>query len=140
MGTLTGKLRQKDRRVTGPRKAVLEALQRHPHPMTIKEIHGALLKMEVDLATVYRSIHMLREMALVKRFDFGDGVARFEMIGDGDREHHHHLVCQKCARIVEVEECFPPALEAGIAARHGFAQVTHNLEFFGTCPLCQNKR
>lgn len=139
MGTLAGKLRQKSRRVTGPRQAILEILRRHRHPLTIKDIHSELPQGEVDLATVYRSMHMLQEMELVKRFDFGDGIARFEMLTEGEREHHHHLVCRKCTTVVEIEECFPAELEKRIAKANGFTGVTHTLEFFGICPSCQKK-
>lgn len=66
-----------------------------------------------DLATIYRSMHLLEKMGMVKRFDFGDGAARFELVGENDDGHHHHLVCTN------------------------FKAVTHKLEFFGICPECQ---
>ena len=108
---LAEKLRRKSRRVTGPRQAILEILRRHPHPMSNKEIFGALPKGEGDLATVYRSLHLLEGMKMVKRFDLGDGVARFELLAEGDDGHHHHLVCTRCAKVVEIEECFTRELE-----------------------------
>jgi Fur family transcriptional regulator, ferric uptake regulator len=134
---LTQKLRRRDRKVTGPRQAILEALRRQRRPLSIKEIFGALPTGDCDLATVYRSMHLLESMGIVKRFEFGDGVARFELLGEGDDGHHHHLVCTNCSDIVELEECFPEALEKNIASRSGFKFVTHKLEFFGLCPRCQ---
>ena len=76
-------------------------------------------------------------MKMIKRFDFGDGVARFELLAEGDDGHHHHLICTQCAMIVEVEECFPPEFEEKIAAKNGFRTVSHKLEFFGVCGACQ---
>ena len=73
--------------------------------MTTKEIFEALSKNECDLATVYRSMRLLEDMGMVKRFDFGDGTARFELLEEGDDGHHHHLVCTRCAEIVELDEC-----------------------------------
>lgn len=106
--------------------------------MTVQEVRKALGSSRCDLATVYRSVGMLVELKLVQRFDFGDGVARFELIGEhGHGHHHHHLVCQRCTRIVEIEDCFPEELERSIAERNGFKAVTHRLEFFGLCPDCQ---
>ena len=134
---LTEQLRRKSRRVTGPRQAILEILRRHPHPMSSKEIFGALPKGEGDLATVYRSLHLLEEMRMVKRYDLGDSVARFELLADGDDGHHHHLVCTRCAKVVEIEECFTTEFEEKIAATNGFKSITHKLEFFGVCPGCQ---
>ena len=56
-----------------------------------------LPKDQCDLATIYRSMHLLEKMGMVKRFDFGDGAARFELIGEDDDGHHHHLVCTRCS-------------------------------------------
>ena len=140
LAELTGRLRQHDRKVTGPRQAILDVLRRHPHPLTNKEIHAALPPGDCDLATIYRSMHLLEEMGMVQRFDFGDGAARFELRGAEDDGHHHHLVCLRCTSIVELADCFPRELEERIAARNGFAAITHKLEFFGICPDCQRGR
>lgn len=82
-------------------------------------------------------MHLLEEMGMVKRFDFGDRAARFELVGEDNDGHHHHLVCTRCTEVVEIEECSIHELEEQIAARNGFATVTHKLEFFGICPRCQ---
>ena len=137
MSALTGRLRRQARKITGPRQAILELLRQHPHPFTNKEILAALPRGRCDLATIYRAMHLLEEMGMVKRFDFGDGTARFELVGEGDNAHHHHLVCTRCAKVIEIGECFPPNLESRIAAANGFKSVTHRLEFFGLCPECQ---
>ncbi|MEK7676318.1 MAG: Fur family transcriptional regulator [Verrucomicrobiota bacterium] len=137
LADLTGKLRAKSRKITGPRQAILEVLRQHRHPLTNKEILATLAAGNCDLATVYRSMHLLENMGMVKRFDFGDGVARFELLGEGEDGHHHHLICTECSAVVEIEECFPCALEQTIAASNGFKAITHKLEFFGICPQCQ---
>ena len=137
MSALTGRLRGQSRKITGPRQAILEILRRHPHPMTNREIFAAMPKGRCDLATIYRAMHLLEEMGMVQRFDFGDGAARFELVGENDDGHHHHLVCTQCSEVVEIEECFPEKIEKKIAAKNGFKAVTHKLEFFGICPDCQ---
>jgi Fur family ferric uptake transcriptional regulator len=137
MPALTDRLRRQSHKITGPRAAILEVLRAHPHPLTNKEIFSGLPKGQCDLATIYRSMHLLEKMGMVKRFDFGDGAARFELMKEGDDGHHHHLVCTKCSGVVEIEECFPEKIEVEIAAKNGFKSVTHKLEFFGICPDCQ---
>jgi Fur family transcriptional regulator, ferric uptake regulator len=134
---LTERLRRQSRRITGPRQAILEILRHHPHPMSNKEIFVRMAAGDCDLATVYRSMHMLESMGMVKRFDFGDGIARYELVAEGDDGHHHHLICTQCAGVVEIEDCFPEELEQRIAAENGFRAITHKLEFFGVCPGCQ---
>ena len=137
LAALTGRLRRQSRKVTGPRKAILDILRRHPHPLTNREILAAMPSGQCDLATVYRAMHLLEELGMVKQFHFGDGTARFELVAEGRQGHHHHLVCTRCARVVEIEECFAEAVEKRLAANNRFKAVTHKLEFFGLCPKCQ---
>ncbi len=134
---LTQRLRAGSRKVTAPRQAILDVLRRHASPLTNREIHAALGKADCDLATIYRNMHTLEAMGLVKRYDFGDGAARFELVKEGDDGHHHHLICTECAQVVEIEECFSSEVEQRIAQKNGFRAVTHRLEFFGVCPDCQ---
>jgi Fur family transcriptional regulator, ferric uptake regulator len=137
LSALKKRLRGQSRKITEPRAAILEILRRHPHPLTNKEIFSAMPKNQCDLATIYRSMHLLEKMGMVKRFDFGDGAARFELVGENDDGHHHHLICTKCSGVVEIEECFTEEIEKKMAAQNGFKAVTHKLEFFGLCPKCQ---
>jgi Fur family ferric uptake transcriptional regulator len=137
LSALTGRLRREARKITGPRAAILDILRHHPHPLTNKEIFAQLPKGHCDLATIYRAMQLLEKLGMVKRFDFGDGAARFELVEEGDDGHHHHLVCTRCAGVVEIEECFPAEIEQRIASANGFKAVTHRLEFFGLCPACQ---
>ena len=140
LSELTGRLRRLSRKITGPRQAILTLLRNQPHPLTNKQILAGMPKGQCDLATIYRAMHLLEKMKMVKRFDFGDGAARFELINEGDDGHHHHLVCRRCAQVIEIEECFPPQVESRIAAANGFTDVTHKLEFFGICPRCRRRR
>ena len=137
LSTLTDRLRRQARKITGPRKAILDLLRKSPHPLTNKEVLAALPSGHCDLATVYRAMHLLEDIGMVKQFDFGDGIARFELVAEGTDSHHHHLVCTRCAQVIELEECFKDELDERIAAKNGFKDVTHKLEFFGICPSCQ---
>ena len=137
LGDLGERLRSLSHKLTGPRQSILEVLRKNPHPLANKQIHAALPSGECDLGTVYRSMRLLEQAGIVKRFDFGDGLARYELLREGDDGHHHHLVCNRCASVVEIEECLAGELEARIARNSGFQAVTHRLEFFGVCPACQ---
>ena len=134
---LTRRLREQSHKITGPRESILNILRRRARPLSAREIFRALPPGDCDLATVYRSLHLLEGMHMVKRFDFGTGGARFELLPEGDDGHHHHLVCTRCSDVVEIEGCFPAELEQTIAHESGFTAVTHKLEFFGLCPRCQ---
>lgn len=134
---LAARLRRKSRKLTGARQAVLGILRGQPHPMSIKEIFAALPEGQCDLATIYRSMHLLERFAMVKRYDLGDGIARFELLSEGDDGHHHHLVCTSCAGVIEIDGCAITEIEERLARQNGFTAITHRLEFFGLCPQCQ---
>ena len=134
---LTEQLRSKSRKITGPRQAILEVMRQESHPVTTKEIMAALPTGVCDRVTIYRAMHLLETMELVRRFDFGDGTARFELVRGNTEDHHHHLICRACSVVIELEECFPSDLEKRIARDSGFQRLSHKLEFFGICPKCQ---
>lgn len=131
------RLREESRKLTGPRRAILQVLEEQARPLTNKEIFHYLPSRECDLATIYRSMPLLERLGLVKRFDLGEGVARYALLAEGCSGHQHHLVCTQCRRMVEVGDCIVRELEARVAAASRFVGVTHRLEFFGICPACQ---
>lgn len=135
--TLHERLRRKDCKITGPRRAILRVLADQSRPLSSQEIFRRLPKGEGDLATVYRSIQLLERLEMVKRFNLGDGVARFALLDERHHGHQHHLVCTRCASMVEIGDCIVRELEERVAARSKFKAVTHRLEFFGVCPACQ---
>ncbi|GAB3259643.1 Fur family transcriptional regulator [Nocardioides dilutus] len=122
-------------RPTRQRLAVAEVLASFDDFRSAQDIHELLAQRGdgVGLATVYRTLQKLAEAGEVDMLRTEDGEAIYRRCSDS---HHHHLVCRDCGRTVEVEG---PAVERwtrSIAAEHGYAQVSHTLEIFGTCPDC----
>lgn len=121
---------------TGPRMGLLTILIDEHGPFTIEELHHKLLKSRLentDLATVYRTMTRFEERGLVVRCDFGDGAVRYEM---ASQDHHHHIICQKCNKVTPLGPCRID-LTSLLPEGHGYQDVTHKLEFFGTCSHCQ---
>ncbi len=139
MSALTGQLRKFSRKVTGPRQLILSILRKQSRPLTTREILAAIPRNQCDLATIYRSMHLLEGMHMVRRVEFGDGATRFELAEEGGHDHHHHLVCTRCAEVVAIEDCVLSEIESRLAAASGFTGVTHRLEFFGICSRCQKR-
>ena len=122
-------------RPTRQRRAVQDALKSFDDFRSAQEIHELLGDRgeEVGLATVYRTLQLLAELGEVDVLRTEEGEAIWRRCSD---THHHHLVCRSCGATVEVEG---PAVErwtSAIASEHGFADISHNLEIFGTCPRC----
>ena len=122
-------------RPTRQRRAIAAALAANDEFHSAQEIHD-LLRQDgetIGLSTVYRTLQGLADGGEVDvlRNELGESVYR--RCSD---THHHHLVCRTCGATVEVEG---PAVEKwtrAIASAHGFSEVSHTLELFGTCPDC----
>jgi Fur family ferric uptake transcriptional regulator len=122
-------------RPTRQRRAVAAALHTVEDFRSAQEIHDLLRRNgeNVGLSTVYRTLQTLAEGGEVDVLRTEDGEAVYRRCSSS---HHHHLVCRGCGRTVEVEG---PAVERwadAMAAEHGFADVSHTLEIFGTCSDC----
>lgn len=90
---------------------------------------------KVGLTTVYRHLQALADAGEVDVLRGPDGEAVYRRCAAD--EHHHHLVCRSCGATVEVSG---PAVEAwaeAVATEHGYADVSHTLEVFGTCRRCR---
>lgn len=128
-------LRQAGLKLTRPRRALLEVLVREHGPFTIEELADKLQETPCDLATIYRNMDAFVALNLVKQCDFGDGMARFELLG-AEETHHHHIICRQCRQLELIELCVVRELEKLVRER-GYIQVTHSLEFYGICAQCQ---
>ncbi|MFD5323101.1 Fur family transcriptional regulator [Streptomyces sp. NPDC127092] len=126
-------------RSTKQRAAVSAALNEVDEFRSAQELHDMLKHRgdSVGLTTVYRTLQSLAEAGEVDALRTSDGETVYRRCSTGD--HHHHLVCRVCGKAVEVEG---PAVEQWaetIAAEHGFVNVAHTVEIFGTCAECAAK-
>ena len=122
-------------RPTRQRRAVAAALADVEVFSSAQEIHALLRSRgdDVGLTTVYRTLQALADYGEIDVLRTPDGESVYRQCSTG---HHHHLVCRTCGRTVEIEG---PAVESWAdktAAQHGFAEVEHTLEIFGTCTAC----
>lgn len=123
-------------RPTKQRLAVAGILETFEDFRSAQEIHGLLAKNgeNVGLATVYRTLQKLSESGEVDMLRTEDGEAIYRRCSD---THHHHLVCRNCGATVEVEGPTVERWTQAIAAEHGYHDISHTLELFGTCPACR---
>ncbi|WNI32012.1 Fur family transcriptional regulator [Streptomyces sp. ITFR-6] len=123
-------------RSTRQRTAVAAALDEVDEFRSAQELHDVLKHRgdSVGLTTVYRTLQSLADAGEVDVLRTTDGESVYRRCSTGD--HHHHLVCRVCGKAVEVEG---PAVEQWaetIAAQHGYVNVAHTVEVFGTCADC----
>ncbi|MFI0740922.1 Fur family transcriptional regulator [Streptomyces sp. NPDC021100] len=122
-------------RATKQRAAVAAALDEVDEFRSAQELHDMLRHRgaSVGLTTVYRTLQSLADAGEVDVLRTSEGEAVYRRCSSG---HHHHLVCRLCGKAVEVEG---PAVETWadtIAREHGFVDVAHTVEVFGTCGDC----
>ncbi|WP_280396902.1 Fur family transcriptional regulator [Nocardia carnea] len=126
-------------RTTRQRNAIAALLEDIDRFRSAQELHDELRKRGegIGLTTVYRTLQSLADAGMVDvlRTDNGESVYRQCSTG-----HHHHLVCRHCGRTVEVAGPTVEKWASSTAADHGFTEVSHTLEIFGTCHSCAGVR
>jgi Fur family ferric uptake transcriptional regulator len=126
-------------RTTRQRTAVADVLSRVDGFRSAQDLHD-LLRHEgatIGLTTVYRHLQALSESGQVDVLRTGDGEAVYRRCPT--QSHHHHLVCRSCGRSIEVEGPEVEAWASEIASAHGFTDVSHTVEVFGTCAACSRR-
>jgi Fur family ferric uptake transcriptional regulator len=131
-------LKRIDQRYTPGRRAMVEFLASHGHPVSISDIAAELP--EVPRSSAYRHLVDLQSAGVVRRIAASDEFARFELAEDLT-EHHHHLLCTSCGRVIDVTPT--PAFERTVdrvveelAAQQGFHPTSHALDIIGKCSSC----
>jgi Fur family ferric uptake transcriptional regulator len=121
----------------GARAAVIDLLDGQACALTAQEIEDELRSRDrrVGRASVYRALDVLVDHGLLARLEVGQGMARYEPVTPGG-EHHHHLVCERCGKLVAFDD---PALERAIeslAERLDLEVAEHEVLLRGACKRC----
>ncbi|MDB6114094.1 MAG: zur [Lacunisphaera sp.] len=128
------RIRNAQMRITKPRVAIIEALLRHPGPVSIERIHQEMGTDVCDLVTVYRCLSAFESLDMVRRSYLHNGTCLYEPTLGAQR--HYHIVCKECGSTDRVDYFPVEGIERMLTDR-GYAQISHVVEFFGVCPSCQ---
>jgi Fur family ferric uptake transcriptional regulator len=126
-------------RAGGARSAVVESLGRAGGCVTAEQVAAQLREDggRAGPASVYRALNLLSELGLVHRAAVGEAPVRYDLVDpDGEHDHHHHIVCERCGRTVTFTD---PELEAAIGAvseRVGYVVASHDVTLRGACADC----
>lgn len=129
-------LRSRGQRVTQERLALFEEIfAQHKH-IDAEELLAAMKArgLKISRATVYRNLDLLVECGMVRKQRLGQDRFFYEHIHGG--QHHDHLVCTVCGRVVEFVSPGIAALQAEICRAHGFVPTRHTLQISGLCNQC----
>lgn len=108
------------------------------HLWSIDELHEAVVKElgAADYSTVFRAVSGLEKAGRINRIDLGDGKVHYEL----SEEHHEHVRCDACGRVVEVPGCVLEDASTAVKGSTGFTVTSHRLLFTGICPECAARR
>lgn len=132
-------------RWTVPRNAILNLLSNTSKHMSAKDIYNTLHKdyPGIGLTTVYRTLDLLVKARLINKFNIGEGQSRYEFKPMDKKEHHHHLICKECGRIINYSDFVDEELELvkktekSVSKKYNFEILDHNIEFYGICNKCK---
>ena len=127
-------------KVTHPRTKILDVLQSHPGThLSADEIHNKLVEHNesIGLATVYRVLTQLELAGLIQKNQFNDNQSSYEI----KKQHHDHLICTKCGKIIEFMNNDLELLQEKISDKYQFRLDSHVMTLFGVCRdgKCQKK-
>ena len=127
-------------KVTHPRTKILDVLQSNPDMhLSADEIHNKLVdhNESIGLATVYRVLTQLELAGLIQKNQFSDNQSSYEI----KKQHHDHLICTKCGKIIEFMNDDLEALQEKISDTYKFRLDSHVMTLFGVCRdgNCQDK-
>ncbi len=122
---------------TKQREAILDVFLEVKGHITAEALFQSVREQHqsVGFTTVYRTMKLLCDAGLAIERHFDDGVARYEI----EHEHHDHLVCTRCGKIVEFECAMIEQAQDEIGKRYGFRLLRHRHELYGHCPDCQKR-
>ena len=137
---ITGILRQHGYKLTPQRRAVLNVIARSPDHLTPAAIHDRVCQERpgIGRVTIYRTLEVLTELGLICEVHVEGNCRSYLM--RRPLEHHHHLICSDCGRVIDFTECNLSKLEERLSLETGFEVESHLLEFHGRCPSCQDTK
>ena len=129
------RLHQAGHKVTPQRMAIIKIVLNSPEHLTPTAIYEKVHKIDAKIGevTVYRTLNILSELGLVCLLHTGDNSHSYVA---SPTEHHGHIICSDCGRVVNFTNCNLKELEERLSSETGFAIKEHHLDFFGRCQEC----
>ncbi len=137
---LSNYLAKRGLRDTAQRETILEAFLQAEGHLSAEELYDIVKSQDrsIGQATVYRTLKLFTEAGLAREVHLSDNSVRYEHLYN--HEHHDHLICTVCNRVVEVKEPAIEILQSALAERHGFNLHDHRLYLYGICKDCRESQ
>src|SRR4030042_3470597 len=119
-------------RLTPQRVMILSAIENSDNHISAEEIYAQIVAKypQVNISTVYRTLELLKQLGLVTETDLGEGRVRYH---SAEKGHHHHLVCEKCGAIIDLDESLLTPLKSALLQEYKFSADLRHLAIWGRC-------
>lgn len=133
-------LRTNSLKYTKQREAVLKVLYNNEDHFSPEDLYLLVKenypKLNVGIATVYRTLNLLEESDMVTSISFGAQGKKYEI---ATKPHHDHMICRHCNKIIEFEDDTIEKRQKSIAKKHNFKLTGHLMQLYGICSECNKK-
>ncbi len=134
-------LKDKGMKYTEQRAVILQILLNLDEHLNAEEIHAIVKKkypeQNIGIATIYRTLNFLEDVNLISSISFGKDGKKYE--SNNKKEHHDHIICTSCGKIIEFFDQEIENRQELIAKNNGFEITDHTMQLFGICKDCKNK-
>lgn len=131
--------REAGRRLTSQRRLILDVLKESDEHLDAEAVHdrARVHSPGLSLATVYRTLTLLKEMGLVEEHRLGEGHSHYEAVQE---EPHYHFTCRRCGKVVEFDTPLVATIERQLCERESVEVTNAHLHLIGYCEDCQDRR
>ena len=129
-------LKKQGYRLTPQRLMVVSAIENSEDHISADEVYSQVVDRypNVNISTVYRTLELLKRLGMVTETDLGGGRVRYHPANKG---HHHHLVCQECGAMIDLDESLLEPLKEALLLEHNFIADLRHLAIHGRCVVCR---
>ena len=136
-----GILRKYNFRVTGQRILVFETLKENENShLNIEKIYQKAYKKDnnIGIATIYRTLDLFLSLGILQKTSI-EGTYYYELMSNKMDHYHHHLICENCKKIIEVDSDLLKSVEDKVKEKYDFIVENHELIFYGLCKICRER-
>jgi len=133
---IVDKLKNLGYRLTPQRLMIASAIENSHDHISAEEIYSQVVAKypNVNISTIYRTMELLEQLGLVTETDLGGGRVRYH---PADKGHHHHLICQECGAVIDLDEATLSPLRDALLRQYDFTADLRHLGIFGRCKKCR---
>lgn len=140
LSTFKNLLKEDNLKFTKQRELVLEIVYENDGHFTPEDIYNLIKEKHpniiIGIATIYRTLALLEESGIVNSLSFGNKGKKYEF---GLTEHHDHLICEVCGKLIEFQDSIIEKRQEEIAKEFNFEMKDHIMQITGICEDCQSK-